>query len=76
MDLKTIQSKMSRNEYTTAEQFEADIRLIFQNCYEYWTQDDAVFKECEVFESFFNKQWIQRHNKASASSRIKAESTD
>jgi hypothetical protein len=76
MDLKTIQGKMSRDEYATADEFEADIRLIFQNCYEYWTQDDAVFKDCEIFETFFNKQWAQRHNKATGGPRIKPEALE
>ncbi|KAH8659317.1 hypothetical protein BGZ60DRAFT_531224 [Tricladium varicosporioides] len=61
MDLTTIHSKMARNEYANAQEFEADIRLIFQNCYEYWTQDDPVFKDCEKFEKYFNDKWDERH---------------
>ncbi|KAH6666298.1 Bromodomain-containing protein, partial [Halenospora varia] len=61
MDLTTIHSKMARNEYANAQEFEADIRLIFQNCYEYWTQDDSVFKDCEKFEKYFNDKWDERH---------------
>jgi len=61
MDLQTIQGKMNRGEYVTAAEFEADIRLIFQNCYEYWTQDDAIFKNCTDFENYFNTQWAARH---------------
>jgi hypothetical protein len=61
MDLRTIQGKMNRNEYNTAAEFEADIRQIFQNCYEYWTQDDPIFKNCVDFENYFNTQWGARH---------------
>lgn len=61
MCLVDIKAKMDRNEYNTAGEFEADVRQIFQNCYEYWTQDDAIFKECERFEKYFNDQWSERH---------------
>jgi hypothetical protein len=61
MDLRTIQGKMNRSEYATAAEFEADIRQIFQNCYEYWTQDDPIFKNCVDFENYFNTQWGARH---------------
>ena len=61
MDLRTIQAKMNRNEYATGAEFEADIRQIFQNCYEYWTQDDPIFKNCVDFENYFNTQWGARH---------------
>jgi len=72
MDLKTIQAKMDRNEYKTADEFEKDVRQIFQNAYEYWQREDEVFKECERFEAFFNNQWVARHGKGGAS-RVKAE---
>jgi hypothetical protein len=61
MDLKTIKSKMDRNLYQTSAEFEADVRLIFQNCFEYWTPEDHVFKECENLEKYFNEQWAKRH---------------
>lgn len=61
MDLKTIKAKMDQNEYPTAAEFEADVRLIFQNCYEYWTPDDRVFRDCEAFESYFNDKWSNRY---------------
>ncbi|CAG8961107.1 hypothetical protein HYFRA_00002650 [Hymenoscyphus fraxineus] len=60
MDLKTIKAKMDRNEYKTAAGFEADIRLIFKNCFEYWTPDDRVFRDCEKFEEYFNEKWSNR----------------
>lgn len=47
MDLSTIRAKMANGAYTTASEFEADVRLIFQNCYEYWTQDYPIWKNCQ-----------------------------
>ncbi len=61
MDLRTIHGKMARGEYGDAKQFEADVRLIFQNCYEYWTENDAIFKQCGDFEKYFNEKWNARH---------------
>lgn len=63
MCLTMIKDKMDRNEYKTADEFERDVRQIFQNAYEYWTREDEVFKECERFEGFFNNQWMGRHGK-------------
>jgi hypothetical protein len=73
MDLRTIKGKMDRGEYTTAAEFESDIRLICQNCYEYWTENDKPFKDCLDFEDYFNKQWNARHKWAPT---IKAEIID
>jgi hypothetical protein len=74
MDLRTIQAKMNRGEYATSAEFEADIRLIFQNCYEYWTQDDPIFKNCADFENYFNTVWSTRHKWTTPT--IKAEVID
>jgi hypothetical protein len=61
MDLKQIKGKMDRNEYATSADFEADVRLIFQNCYEYWTPEDQVFRDCEALERYFNEKWGKRN---------------
>ncbi|KAE8450492.1 hypothetical protein EG329_006222 [Mollisiaceae sp. DMI_Dod_QoI] len=61
MCLLDIKGKMDRDEYPSAAAFEADVRQIFQNCYEYWTNEDQVFKDCERFEKYFNEQWTDRH---------------
>lgn len=61
MDLRTIKTKMDKGEYESAADFEKDIRLIFQNCYEYWNKEDSIFKLCELFESYFNQKWAARH---------------
>jgi hypothetical protein len=49
MDLSSIRTKMVNGVYKAASEFEADVRLIFQNCYEYWTQDDPIWKTCQEF---------------------------
>lgn len=75
MDLTTIRSKIGAGMYTSGAEFEADIRQIFQNCYEYWTQEDGIWQTCEAFEKYFNEQWASR-NRWSGKSRIKTEVID
>jgi hypothetical protein len=75
MCLQMMKTKMDNGEYSTSAEFEADIRLIFQNCYEYWTPSDPIWKECELFENFFNNQWAQR-SKYYSGRRIKPEIVD
>lgn len=73
MCLNMMKTKMDRGDYKNGAEFEADIRLIFQNCYEYWTPTDSIWKECEVFEDFFNNQWAQRSKYAR---KVKAEALE
>ncbi|OAD78554.1 hypothetical protein PHYBLDRAFT_104245, partial [Phycomyces blakesleeanus NRRL 1555(-)] len=35
MDLSTIERKLNQGEYDTPDDFEADVRLMFKNCYLY-----------------------------------------
>lgn len=77
MCLNMMKVKMENSEYASAAEFEADIRLIFQNCYEYWTPADPIWKECETFENFFNNQWAQRHKYTGhGSKKVKTEVID
>lgn len=73
MDLSTIRTKMVNGEYAAASEFEADVRLIFQNCYEYWTQDDPIWKTCQEFEHYFDTQWAERREYKGPKQRVKPE---
>ncbi|RGB42377.1 Bromodomain-containing protein, partial [Rhizophagus diaphanus] len=55
MDLFTINSKLKNNQYTSLEEFEKDIRLIFRNCYTYNNVESKVYCSGEILESIFNK---------------------
>ncbi|PKY51745.1 Bromodomain-containing protein, partial [Rhizophagus irregularis] len=57
MDLLTINSKLENNQYTSLEEFEKDIRLIFRNCYTYNDVESEVYNSGETLESIFNKKW-------------------
>jgi Bromodomain len=54
MDLGTVKSKMDNREYKTGQEFAADVRLIFTNCYKYNPPDHDVVamgrKLQDVFE--------------------------
>ena len=77
MDLSTIKSKIDAGSYRNGKEFENDVRLIFQNCYEYWTQEDGIWRTCMEFEKYFDEQWASRHRwSEKGKSRIKAEVLD
>ncbi|XP_028315894.1 bromodomain-containing protein 3-like [Gouania willdenowi] len=59
MDLGTIKKKMDQQEYANAQDFSADVRLMFSNCYKYNSHTRQVVYEArklqEVFEARFSK---------------------
>ncbi|KAG5656444.1 hypothetical protein KAF25_000031 [Fusarium avenaceum] len=66
MDLTTIKAKMDRKEYTTDEEFLADVRQIFDNCFTYWKKGDPMWlageKLQKTFEDKFShmNKWITK----------------
>ncbi|OLN97296.1 Ankyrin repeat, bromo and BTB domain-containing protein [Colletotrichum chlorophyti] len=61
MDLNTIKDKMARREYQTENEFVADVRQIFENCYTYWTKGDPMWGACEKFQKTFEEKYAQMH---------------
>lgn len=61
MDLNTVKAKMTRREYTSEEEFAADVRQIFENCYTYWKKGDAMWLACEKFQKTFEEKYAQMH---------------
>ena len=43
MDLSTVKKKLDQSEYETCEEFEADVRLIFDNCFQFNPPGSDVF---------------------------------
>ena len=60
MDLSTIASKLNHGQYENAKEFEADVRLMFQNCYKFNPRTDPVFEMGEKYEGVFNSKWAER----------------
>ncbi|CCK69048.1 chromatin-binding protein BDF1 KNAG_0B06180 [Huiozyma naganishii CBS 8797] len=60
MDLGTISKKLSNWEYQTMEEFEADIRLVFKNCYSFNPDGTIVNMMGHRLEEVFNSKWADR----------------
>ncbi|KAI8338484.1 Bromodomain-containing protein [Chlamydoabsidia padenii] len=57
MDLSTIERKWSQGEYATADEFEKDVRLMFNNCYIYNPPTLPVHQMARNLEKVFNEKW-------------------
>ncbi|KAI1827990.1 putative Bromodomain testis-specific protein [Xylaria intraflava] len=71
MDLSTIKKKMDRAEYNTAEEFEADVRQIFENCHTYWGPGHDMTIAAERFQKSFEEKygemfkWLSKNTEGS-----------
>jgi hypothetical protein len=57
MDLGTVKRKMDEREYKTSAEFEADVRLIFTNCYKYNPPDHDVVKMGRKLQDVFEMRF-------------------
>ncbi|KAF8539980.1 Bromodomain-containing protein [Trichophaea hybrida] len=60
MDLATIQDKLKMNSYENANEFEADIRLMFNNCYKFNPEGQAVHQMGRQLEAVFDQKWKEK----------------
>ncbi|CAO3702822.1 unnamed protein product [Rhizopus stolonifer] len=60
MDLSTIEKKLNDKDYAEPEDFEQDIRLMFNNCYLYNPHTLPVHKIAKQLEKVFDDKWAQR----------------
>lgn len=60
MDLSTIQKKLSEGQYENAKEFEADIRLMFANCYKFNPETDKVHVLGKEYEGVFEEKWAKK----------------
>lgn len=60
MDLSTIKKKLDRREYESAEDFEADCRLMFNNCFTFNRPTDDVCLMGKRAEEAFDRKWAER----------------
>ena len=61
MDLGTISFKLEGGQYKTAQEFEGDIRLMFQNCYTFHHPiSDAMYGIGKQFEHVFDEKWAEK----------------
>jgi hypothetical protein len=57
MDLGTIKAKMDNREYANEEQFLADVRQIFDNCFMDWTKGDPKWMAGEKLQKTFEEKY-------------------
>lgn len=60
MDLSTVEKKFESGVYTTAEEVDADVRLMLQNCFTFNAPEHLIHKTGKVFEREYNKEWAKR----------------
>jgi bromodomain-containing factor 1 len=60
MDLSTIEKKLIKGVYDSTEEFEDDIRLMFNNCYLYNPASLPVNKMGHQLERVFDEKWAQK----------------
>uniref|UniRef100_A0A087Y050 Bromodomain containing 3 n=1 Tax=Poecilia formosa TaxID=48698 RepID=A0A087Y050_POEFO len=59
MDLSTVKKKMDGGEYQDAQQFAADIRLIFSNCYKYNPSHHTVVGMARKLQGVFEQRFAK-----------------
>lgn len=61
MDLGTVKKKMDRSEYSTSEEFELDVRQIFENCFTYWGRNHDMSVAAERFQKSFEEKFAEMY---------------
>ena len=65
MDLKTIEKKLSNNEYSTKTLFCQDIKLMFDNCRKFNQPDTTYYKLAKQLEEYI-KPYLKMLQEASS----------
>jgi bromodomain-containing factor 1 len=60
MDLATVKKKLDNGDYEVAEEFESDMRLMFNNCFIFNPPGSDVYVMGKRSESVFNMKWAER----------------
>ena len=60
MDLSTIDKKLTAGQYENAREFEADVGLMFNNCYKFNPDGNAVHRLGKDFEEIFTEKWAEK----------------
>ena len=60
MDLSTIRRKLDMGQYKDGDEFEFDIRLMFNNCYTFNAPGSEVYSLGKELEAVFDRKWTER----------------
>ncbi|KAI9203515.1 Bromodomain-containing protein [Polychytrium aggregatum] len=75
MDLGTLLANLRSGQYATQTDFHADMKLIFQNCYQYNMPGTDIVKCAEFLERLFDETWASQPTHPEAASTPSREST-
>lgn len=59
MDFGTITQRLNQNKYSTMEEFERDVRLVFSNCRQFNPPTTYPCNCADAVEQLFNKEWTK-----------------
>jgi len=59
MDLSTIDKKLKGNEYSSAQQFKDDMKLMFDNAYQFNAPDSVVYKLAQSVQKSYNSYLVK-----------------
>ncbi|MCO5565704.1 hypothetical protein L7F22_019378 [Adiantum nelumboides] len=62
-DLETIGKKLTAGQYGTLYEFDADIRLMLQNCFTFNADVDDILATAKAFEKQYDKLWSEIRSK-------------
>ena len=62
MDLSTIRKKLDLQEYSAAEDFEKDFRLMLNNCFTFNSPDQDIHQFGKQLEMLFESKWAEKTN--------------
>lgn len=60
MDLGTMSTKLKGGQYSSASDFEKDMRLILSNCYKFNPAGNPIHEIGKQFETLFNEEWDKK----------------
>lgn len=60
MDLGTVSRNLNNWKYASLEEFERDVRLVFENCYKFNPEGTIVNQMGHRLEDVFNAKWAER----------------
>ncbi|XP_031433804.1 bromodomain-containing protein 3a isoform X2 [Clupea harengus] len=70
MDLSSVKKKMDGREYTDAQNFAADVRLMFSNCYKYNPPDHEVVAMARKLQDVFEMRFAKMPDESAALSPV------
>lgn len=60
MDLSTIQTKLKAGQYENAKEMEADVRLMFKNCFKFNIPGDPIYQAGHQLQEVFDAKWANK----------------